>query len=233
MQRGSGQWQPHHPNGKRTDLRIGTWNLEGKWSASHLALVTDLVCDVWLLTEVRRDANVAGWHSHLTSADMQPGRAWAGVLSREPLTPAADPHPASAVASVAGITYCASILPWKGSGDRKPWIGRDHAERTGNALADLRAALSPGVVWGGDFNHAMEGREYAGGLAGRAQIRRLLDDLGLTLPTRRLPHRNADLLTIDHIAVPDGTEVAGVEHHDATGLSDHDAYVVTVGISAR
>lgn len=36
-----------------------------------------------------------------------------------------------------------------------------------------------------------------------------------------------------HIAVPDHTEVGGVEHHDATGLSDHDAYVVTVGTSPR
>ena len=35
-----------------TALRIGTWNLEGRWTADHLAFMVDLDCDVWLVTEV-------------------------------------------------------------------------------------------------------------------------------------------------------------------------------------
>ena len=32
-------------------MRIGTWNLEGKWSPDHEAVLLHLNCDVLLLTE--------------------------------------------------------------------------------------------------------------------------------------------------------------------------------------
>jgi hypothetical protein len=35
-------------------VRIGTWNLEGRWWPDHLHLLEAAGCDLWLLTEVPR-----------------------------------------------------------------------------------------------------------------------------------------------------------------------------------
>ncbi len=53
-------------------MRIGTWNLDAKWSEEHQALLTNEHCDVWLLTEVSprarwADAKIAGYYSHLSA----------------------------------------------------------------------------------------------------------------------------------------------------------------------
>jgi endonuclease/exonuclease/phosphatase family metal-dependent hydrolase len=83
-------------------------------------------------------------------------------------------------------------------------------------------------VWGGDFNHAMTGREYAGSRAGRGHIENLLTVLQLRVPTTHLAHRIPGLLSIDHIAVPRDSVVDSASRIDAPGLSDHDAYVVVL-----
>ena len=161
--------------------RIGTWNLAGRWSESHERLLLDLDCDVLLLTEVRRRdiACCASYERRLTQADMATGRAWAGIYSREPLEPRCDltceppgepaceprcerhrdPHPASVVATSGGVTYCSSILPWKGARSVAPWTGHNHAAKTGATVDELTPHLTSTTVWGGDFNHAMTGRE--------------------------------------------------------------------------
>ena len=70
----------------------------------------------------------------------------------------------------------------------------------------------------------------AGSKAGRAHLEGALDELGLQVPTRDLPHRLDGIGTIDHIAVPreatilDATRVSAVAPDGA--LSGHDAYVV-------
>ena len=49
------------------------------------------------------------------------------------------------------------------------------------------------------------------------------------VPTAKLPHPIAGLLSIDHVAVPEGTAATArrVEAtHEGKRLSDHDAYVV-------
>ena len=214
-------------------MRIGTWNLEGRWTADHLDFMVGLDCDVWLVTEVRRDARLDDNQHHVTTDDMAPGRAWAGVLSRAPLTPLPDPHPASALAICGGTTYCSSVLPWRGSGGADPWVGDDHAARTTHTVQSIRDRLAQGAVWGGDFNHALSGPEYAGSLSGRATIQELVDDLALVAPTSGALHRIDGLLSIDHIALPTTADVIGTERHGASRLSDHDAYVVTVAQRAR
>ena len=97
-------------------MRVGTWNLEGRWSQDHLALLAAQNCDVWLVTEVRDDTFVPGFESHLTSDKMGDGKAWAGVFSCSPLQPLPDPHPASAGAAGMGMVWCSSILPWRSCG---------------------------------------------------------------------------------------------------------------------
>ncbi|MFC7492756.1 MULTISPECIES: hypothetical protein [unclassified Nocardioides] len=208
-------------------MRIGTWNLAGRWTPDHERFLLDLDCDVLLLTEVSERFTLAGHHLHLSEALMAPRRRWAGVASRPPLTPVPDPHPASAMAAVDGWTFCSSILPWRSCGNRDPWQGTRHADKTTAAVERLLERLpTDRFVWGGDWNHALSGREWSGSIGGRTSILAALEKLGLDVPTALLPHRIEGLLSIDHIAVPSGTEVTEATAVDADSLSDHDAYVV-------
>src|SRR5690242_5210675 len=92
----------------RQPLRIGTWNLEGRWTNAHRALMYAIDCDMWLLTEVREDLSLPGYHLHASQELMAARRHWAAVLSRLPLTPQPDPHPASALVISGGLTICSS-----------------------------------------------------------------------------------------------------------------------------
>lgn len=212
-------------------MRIGTWNLAGRWSPQHRRLMLDADCDVWLLTEVSERTSLPGYTVHLSSSVMAPRRRWAAVASRLPMASSPDPHPASAQAQVGATTYVSSVLPWRSCGSRPPWVGERHAEKTTRAVDDLvlRISAADRLVWGGDWNHALTGREYAGSAGGRAAIQSALDELGLVVPTAGLPHRTDGLLSIDHIAVP--KDVAGeatriLAEKDGKRLSDHDAYVI-------
>ena len=213
-------------------MRIGTWNLAGRWSPEHHELVLTLDCDVLLLTEVSERTNLDGYDGHLGEAVMAPQRRCAGVFGRGPITPLPDPHPASALARVGDLTYCSSILPWRSCGNRAPWVGPRHMDKTAHAVEQLVGELPrSGLVWGGDWNHALTGSEYAGSIGGRAALLKAVAELGLTVPTSEQPHRLEGLLTIDHIAVGHAVDVRGVERHTplvaGRHLSDHDAYVVT------
>lgn len=214
------------------NLRIGTWNLAGRWDSRHAALLVAEDADIWLLTEVSDKLTLPGYQSHATRGSMAPRRAWARVLSRRALRPLDDPHPASAAATVDGVTYCSSILPWRGCGSTEPWIAGSHGERTGHALSQLAGSLLPGpLVWGGDWNHALSGDEHAGSKEGRAHIASFVRTHDLCVPTAALPHRIPGLLSIDHIAIPrEWRATARRVHAEADGarLSDHDAYVVDV-----
>ena len=212
-------------------MRIGTWNLDGRWSVAHLTLMLDADCDVWLLTEVNERTTLPGHAVHLSATRMAPRRRWAAIASRLPMASGPDPHPASAQAQVGAMTYVSSVLPWRSCGSRPPWRGKRHAERTAHAVDDLLLQMRAAdhVVWGGDWNHALIGKEHAGSAGGRAAITSALDELGLVVPTAELPHRTNGLLSIDHVAVP--KQLAGeatriVAEKDGKRLSDHDAYVV-------
>ncbi|CAB4966618.1 unannotated protein [freshwater metagenome] len=144
-----------------------------------------------------------------------------------------DPHPASAAARVGPTTYVSSVLPWRACGARTPWVGTTHTDKTAHAVDDLLLHLraADGLVWGGDWNHALSGREYAGSLGGRKVVLDAVDQLDLSVPTADLPHPIDGLLSIDHVAVPRGTATTASRlpaERDGTRLSDHDAYVVEV-----
>lgn len=212
-------------------MRIGTWNLAGRWSDDHRSLLIEADCDVWLLTEVNERTSLPGHAIHLSDARMAARRRWAAVASRLPIASSPDPHRASASAQVGATTYVSSVLPWKSARSGPVWVGDRHADKTANAVNDLllRMRAAPSLVWGGDWNHALTGREYAGSKAGRASITSALDELGLVVPTAELPHAIDGLLSIDHVAVPAGWEATArrvVAECDGKRLSDHDAYVV-------
>ncbi|WP_416954293.1 endonuclease/exonuclease/phosphatase family protein [Nocardioides sp. T5] len=212
-------------------MRIGTWNLAGRWSDDHRNLMLEAGCDVWLLTEVNERTSLPGYAMHLSDAPMAARRRWAAVASRLPMSSSPDPHPASAAAQIGATTYVSSVLPWRTARSGPVWVGERHADRTQNAVDDLllRLRASPSLVWGGDWNHALTGKEYAGSKVCRDAIASALDELGLVVPTAELPHAIDGLLSIDHVAVPAGLAATArriVAECDGKRLSDHDAYVV-------
>ena len=216
-------------------MRVGTWTLAGRWSDAHATLLREAECDVWLLTEVRDGTELSGHHLHTTLVPMVEGRRWAAVASTRPLVAEPDPHPASACARIGSTTFVSSVLPWRACGTQPPWVGDGHAAKMANAVAALVSHVSgaDSLVWGGDWNHALSGREHAGSKGGRVAILDVLGKLGLWVPTADLPHAIDGLLTIDHIAVPRGVPATAshvVAAHDGKRLSDHDAYVVDVGL---
>lgn len=189
-----------------TRWRVGTWNLEGKWSDRHSDLLAQADCHVWLLTEVPMRAQLKGFAMHPSGALMTDNRRWAAIAVRDNISVTqrpADPHPASVAIDVEGTTYCASVLPWRSCGTGAPWRGRNVAAKTEPTTQTLIKDLPPGnTVWGGDWNHSFAGPETAGSLAGREVILEALNTLELTLATADLPHRTHEGFTIDHIAVP-------------------------------
>jgi hypothetical protein len=208
-------------------VRIGTWNLAGRWTPAHEEFLARLSCDVLLLTEVRHDVVLVGMQQHRTLLEMSAGRHWAAVLSPE-LEPLPDPHGATAAARVGGLTVCSSVLPWRSAEHAAPWSGNDLDSKTTAAVAAIR--VSSPDLWGGDWNTSLAGRDWVGTRQGRASIQAALRDLGLTAPTASQPHRETDQHAIDHVALPEPWEVTAVEHVvavvDWRALSDHDAYVV-------
>lgn len=212
-------------------MKIGTWNLAGRWGENHRSLLERMECDVWLLTEVRDDVALDGYKLHASQAYMLRKRVrFTSVLSRAPLEALPDPHGASAAARVNGVVYCSSILPWRACGSEAPWSGTNTAERTTAAVDAIMAALPDApLVWGGDWNHALVGKESSGSLAARTRIQAALNTRRLQAPTAELPHRIEGLLSIDHIALPEGVRAKACRVSAVVGgvaLSDHDLYVV-------
>jgi endonuclease/exonuclease/phosphatase family metal-dependent hydrolase len=149
------------------------------------------------------------------------------------MTPLPDPHPASAAVRLGTTTYVSSVLPWRSCGSQLPWVGENHAARTENAVRELMSNLDEKrpLVWGGDWNHALTGKEYAGSQGGRRAVLGALASFGVAAPTAVLPHAIDGLLSIDHVAVPVGLHATAsrvAAERDGERLSDHDVYVVDV-----
>ena len=188
---------------------------------------------MWLLTEVSDRLSFDGYKKHTTAAYMAQRRSWAAILSRKSLIGLHDPHPASALASVGDILFCSSILPWRSCSSRPPWVGERHAVKTSATISELLKSLPTArLIWGGDWNHALSGREFTGSQEGRKHVLSAVAKLGLQVPTDTLPHRLPNLLTIDHIAVAQESAVVEKFRIEASAegkrLSDHDAYVVEI-----
>lgn len=216
-------------------MKIGTWNLDGRWSANHQQFLEKGKCDVWLLTEVPKKFALDGGELSRSTL-MTPDKFWSGVWSNHNPASSTSPHPAAAMAVRDGVLYCSCVLPWRSA---RPWWPAedtgDVAAMTAATLARLRTRLlaTPGdVVWGGDWNHALHGREVAGTNRGRVEIEKLCSELQLQVRTERQPHAKLGLLSIDHIAVPAAWQVTKcrrvVAEADGNRLSDHDAYIVDI-----
>lgn len=222
-------------------VRVGTWNLDGRWDSRCQSALTRVAADVWLLTGLAERAALPGYRTHPCAAPLVAGRRWSAVLVREGARTVArwdgDLHPASAAVVVGGVAYCSSVLPWRSCGRDHPWEGTTTAERTAAVTERLARSLPPrATVWGGSWNHALLGPERAGTLEGRAHVRVAVERLGLRVVTADSPHRLPDLHSTDHVAVPASATVKTVRHVEMTAarrhLSDHDALVVDVRFGA-
>jgi len=210
-------------------VRIGTWNLEGRWSADHADALAGADCDVWLLTEAPPRATLDGYEQHLSAA-LTPGSLhWSGLLSRLPIERLPDPHPTAVVARVDGVLMCASVLPWPFAEPGLPWEGESHLEQLETTVAAVQAVLkSEDVVWGGGWNQPLHGNIVGFSPTVQAAILTAVDALELQVPTASLTARHGrGQSSIDHVAVPASWVVAEVGKVDLPdGLSDHDAYWV-------
>ena len=101
-------------------MRIGTWNLAGRWSEKRAEFLESLRCDVLLLTEVPLETRVPGMHGRTTYGLMAPDRFWAGVFTSAAHLGYPDPHGAAAMVVVDGVTCVSSVLPWRSVRQRLP-----------------------------------------------------------------------------------------------------------------
>jgi hypothetical protein len=214
-------------------VRIGTWNLDGKWTPQHLTVLETGRCDIWLLTEVPEAMSVDGHVVRSQRMASSPAKSWAAIWSMSPVRAEPSPHPAAACAWAGDLLLCSCVLPWRGARPYWPDEGANIAEITLTALAAMHSALvrgTAGLVWGGDWNLAMSGAETSGTYAGRTAIQQTVKELDLQVPTASLPHARDGRLSIDHLAIPSGWRVDACERLDVDvdgrRLSDHDAYLV-------
>lgn len=216
-------------------MRIGTWNLEGRWSSDHAQVLADLDCDLWLLTEVRPRVVLEGYHQHLTAALMDDARHWAGVLARLPIERLEDPHPTSAACLVGGELVCASLMPWPLLDRRELWTATDHPGRMTETLDALRRALAGRQpVWGGAWNQPLAGNIVGFSRTAQEALLTTVEALGLQVPTAGLPARHGRQASTDHIACPQQWLVRECGRLPvAEQLSDHDVYWVDAVMPAE
>lgn len=209
-------------------MRIGTWNLEGKWSDRHARFLHRQDCDVWMLTEVHIQTELQGYEMAATTLPMVKDRHWSAILSATSLLRQDDPHPTTASAIIDGTTYWCSVLPWRTCGRKPPWVDSNTADQMAAVLVQLEPARPAGrLVWGGDWNQALLGKDYAGSNDGRRDLLTSIDRFKLQVPTAGLGHRKPGHASIDHIAIPHEDHATRVERLPVeAALSDHDAYVI-------
>ncbi|KAA1419195.1 endonuclease/exonuclease/phosphatase family protein [Nocardioides humilatus] len=160
--------------------------------------------------------------AHHTRERMAPGQSWSAVYAPA-LDPLPDPHPTSALALVAGVRVCATVLPWRGCADWYPYV-RSGQGKTEYAV-DAVVAAGP-TIWGGDWNTSFAPGGYAESKSSRARVQSAVDRLLLTVATEQSLSQADDDCSIDHVAVPQAWHIHAVARVRSGRLSDHDAYVV-------
>jgi hypothetical protein len=232
--------------GKSMTLRVGTWNLgrgEPRWRQPHQAAHISTQADLWLLTEVPSRLVIGSGQPSFSK--LRPGERnehWAAITFRWPFEVVAAVHPTLAMARIhhsqGAFLVASSVFPWRTAGISWPTgDGKSFAERCARTLAAHSSELGKAgdglpIVWGGDFNQALSGRERAGSDLGRAALLNAFTRLGLRAVTLDASGQDAQHRSIDHIAIPSGwgSRAVKVQRPQAEHrlLSDHPSYVVGV-----
>ena len=227
-------------------LRIGTWNLNAKKvTRKQSALRVDQArfmevqnCDIWLLTEVPRDFAMEPGDTTFSDGEMEgdADKAFAAVWARGGVEKLDEVHATAAFAKVGDLRVCSCVFPWRAAQSQGWPVKGDLATITLEAIGCARDALAGGsgdLVWGGDWNLALEGRDDVGTPAGRSAVLDVVETLKLTVPTAGEDHTlGGGHRSIDHVAVPShwaqGVATRVLAENADGRLSDHDAYVVAV-----
>lgn len=220
---------------------VATWNLaqrspHGEYGRLQRDVLTELGADVLLLTEVRADFSLPGYHLQRSEPRALAKRpmSWCAIATSEPIeqVPTDTPGFTAGWSAQLGWALACSVLPWRGAGDHWPGDpGQPLAERFAQTLqshVDQLPTARP-LLWGGDFNQALTGPEGAGTRDGRVLLRRVTAELGLSSPTTALESLAAPHKAIDHVFVPDPTTRAERQVPlTSTGrpASDHPLYVL-------
>lgn len=212
--------------------------------------------DLWFLTEVHSDWHIEGQSISFSARrpDASPTARMAAISPRwetAPIDHGANPvdgyiamarvrlpeHRGSALA-------ISSVLPWRGAapslrlilGLDAPFAEIfDHVlDHTVGRIRQHRRVGEP-VIWGGDFNQALSGRDYVGTSSGRERLREAFESLDLQAPTDGLPAHIDIHPAIDHIAIPKDWIVKvppslARPEHATKRLSDHALYRVEVRV---
>jgi endonuclease/exonuclease/phosphatase family metal-dependent hydrolase len=230
-----------------TRLRLGTWNLnrdKPQWRQPFQADHISDEADVWLLTEVP-----AAWQHFTARLSLSGSRPhetdqyWSAIISKWPLESIKAKHPSLAMARIkhpkGAFLAASSVFPWRGAA--KHWPSKDgdsFADRCARTLRTHRAEICSArgvlpVVWGGDFNQALSGRDYVGRDAGRDSLSKAFAHLGLRAVTVDAEGQDLPQRPMDHIAIPEEwnswTPKVRRPQTDNRLLSDHPSYVVLVG----
>lgn len=125
-------------------MRVGTWNVFGRWSAHHSQFLLDLDCDVWLLTAVHVNADLPGFTMHRTAGPTGPSKTWAAVAFKRPGHAGPDPHFATAETDPEGMRFVSPLLPWRSYGSE--WPGDDLVEKARAVVDTLQRTLQHTLV---------------------------------------------------------------------------------------
>jgi endonuclease/exonuclease/phosphatase family metal-dependent hydrolase len=237
---------------------LGTWNLEvyppphSRKGRQQVDALHHHDADLWFLTELHADLAVSAQAIHFSQPRDEANPDWrkATISTRWPIEPIpADDSPVEGRLAMArvyppgcegSVLAVCSVLPWRGATPHwRRLLGshltyRDvYAHLLDYVVRRIHAERQPGenVIWGGDFNQALIGRDYVGTLHGRAGLLRAFDEMELQVPTRDLPAKTVNHPAIDHIAIPAGWHVVTppatqVPTLESRSLSDHALYLV-------
>lgn len=239
-------------------MKLATWNLErgGKTRAARSAqeeVLRELAADVIVLTEppasYRSAAGVV--MSPLRRAGPGGEEAWVAIVGRSVEPVALDvPYERTAVAARASIDGASvivygAVLPWLAITNHAPELVRDGedsfaafkrvlAEQASDIVA-LRRRYGEPVVWAGDFNQSVSGRNAGGSNERRALLIETLASLGMTAWNGEAAHAQSGLCSVDLICGPAACPLTAQGRidpaRDGVTLSDHAGYWVEIAAS--
>jgi hypothetical protein len=237
-------------------MRVGTWNLErggrgGGVSQIQATILGSLRADVLVLTEPHTSSPVPSLPAVSSpvrrngNGEDEPWLAIAGPsvsrLDDEPL-----PFERLSVAALAepngvpAVVY-GSVLPWRQIVRQAPCLVRPN-ESYATAFQRILAAQVADVVrfrlrfpdrmiiWAGDFNQSLVGRNLTGSKRAREQLSSALKRLDLVAWNSNAPHSSPDMCAVDLVCGPNVYRIPRIDliptHHAGRRLSDHVGYVV-------
>lgn len=237
---------------------LGTWNLQDyppRYSARGISLTEEFLnhhADVWFITELHADWQAEERNIHFSQprVSSRPTHRLSAISSSWSMEPVlARDDPADSWVCLARLTdattnrsvlAACSVLPWRSLAPEERYFhGREltYAEAFHHVLDYTVRRITEerrpdeDVMWGGDFNQSLSGRDYVGTVRGRAELREAAEHLGLRALTSDAPAMNPIHPAIDHLFVPTSWVVQGnlavhCPKRDGTPLSDHALYIV-------